>query len=51
MGLAMAADLVVEYAAGCTFGLLIFQALFRKAMRGGSYLAAVRATMLPSGCR
>jgi len=47
LGFAMGADLVVEYAAGFTFGLLIFQALFRKAMRGGSYLTAVRATILP----
>lgn len=40
-------DLVVEYAAGFAFGLLIFQALFMKAMRGGSYAAAVRGTVLP----
>ncbi len=40
-------DLIIEYAAGFTFGLLIFQALFMKAMKGGSYLAAVRATVLP----
>lgn len=40
-------DLIVEYVAGFTFGLLIFQALFMKAMKGGSYLAAVRATVLP----
>ena len=43
----MGVDLVVEYAAGFAFGLLIFQALFMKAMKGGSYLAAVRATVLP----
>lgn len=30
-------DLLVEYAAGVTFGLLIFQALFMKDMMGGSY--------------
>ncbi|NJD29923.1 MAG: DUF4396 domain-containing protein [Chloroflexi bacterium] len=47
IGFPMGVDLVFEYAAGFTFGLLIFQALFRKAMRGGSYLAAVRATVLP----
>ncbi len=40
-------DLVIEYAAGFAFGLLIFQALFMKAMKGGSYTAAVRATVLP----
>lgn len=43
----MGVDLVIEYAAGFAFGLLIFQALFMKAMKGGSYLAAVRATVLP----
>ncbi len=47
LGFPMGIDLVFEYAAGFTFGLLIFQALFRKAMRGGSYLGAVRATALP----
>lgn len=47
IGFPMGVDLVFEYAAGFTFGLLIFQALFRKAMRGGSYLAAVRETVLP----
>lgn len=43
----MGVDLVVEYLAGFAFGLLIFQALFMKAMKGGSYLAAVRATVPP----
>lgn len=43
----MGADLVVEYVAGFAFGLLIFQALFMRAMKGGSYLAAVRGTILP----
>jgi len=47
IGFPMAVDLVFEYAAGFTFGLLIFQALFGKAMRGGSYVAAVRETVLP----
>ncbi len=40
-------DIVIEYAAGFTFGLLIFQALFMKGMMGGSYLQAVRRTVLP----
>jgi hypothetical protein len=43
----MGVDLAVEYVAGFAFGLLIFQALFMRAMRGGSYLAAVRGTVLP----
>lgn len=47
LALPMGIDLVVEYAAGFAFGLLIFQALFMKAMKGGSYLAAVRSTVLP----
>ncbi|MEP7378096.1 MAG: DUF4396 domain-containing protein [Chloroflexota bacterium] len=47
LALPMGVDLVVEYVAGFVFGLLIFQALFMKAMRGGSYLAAVRGTVLP----
>ena len=47
IGFTMGVDLVFEYAAGFAFGLLIFQAIFRKAMRGGSYLAAVQATILP----
>jgi hypothetical protein len=47
LGLPMAVDLVIEYAAGFGFGLLIFQALFMRDMMGGSYLAAVRLTVLP----
>lgn len=42
-----ALDLVLEYAMGFTFGLMIFQALFTKIMSGGSYGAAVRKTVLP----
>jgi hypothetical protein len=45
--LPLGVDLVVEYSAGFAFGLLVFQALFMKAMKGGSYLAAIRATVLP----
>jgi hypothetical protein len=40
-------DLVLEYAAGFAFGLFIFQALFMKVMMGGSYVRAVRRTLLP----
>ena len=47
LGLPMAIDFVVEYAAGFAFGLLIFQSLFMKDMMGGSYLAALRQTLLP----
>ncbi|MEO7028158.1 MAG: DUF4396 domain-containing protein [Acidobacteriaceae bacterium] len=46
LGLPMGLDLVVEYAAGFTFGLLIFQALFMKDVLGGSYVHAVRKTWL-----
>lgn len=47
LGLPMAIDFVIEYAAGFAFGLFIFQALFMKDMMGGSYRAAVRHTLLP----
>ena len=47
LGLPMRIDLVVEYAAGFAFGLLIFQSLFMKEMMGGSYLDNVRRTFLP----
>jgi len=47
LGLPMWIDLIVEYAAGFAFGLLIFQALFMKDMMGGSYLKAVRQTLYP----
>lgn len=40
-------DSIVEYIAGFVFGLFIFQALFMKDMLGGSYIGAVRATVLP----
>jgi len=40
-------DSIVEYIAGFAFGLFIFQALFMNDMLGGSYLGAVRATVLP----
>lgn len=47
LGLPMWIDLLVEYAAGFGFGLLIFQALFMKNMMGGSYLGALRMSFLP----
>lgn len=47
LGLPMGVDLVVEYIAGFTFGLLIFQSLFMKAMMGGSYFDNVRRTFVP----
>ncbi len=47
LGLPMGIDLMVEYSFGFAFGLLIFQSLFMKDMMGGSYLQAVRHSLLP----
>ncbi len=47
LGLPMGLDLVAEYIAGFTFGLLVFQALFMKDMLGGDYATAVRRTIVP----
>ena len=47
LGLPMWADLLVEYAAGFLFGLLIFQALFMRAIMGGSYGENVKRSFLP----
>jgi len=47
LGFPMWLETVSEYAFGFAFGLLIFQALFMKDMLGGSYLGAVRKTILP----
>ena len=47
LGLPMWVDMAVEYLAGFGFGLLVFQALFMKDMMGGSYLGALRRTLLP----
>ena len=47
LGLPMWADLIVEYVAGFLFGLLIFQALFMRAVMGGSYGDNVRRSFLP----
>ena len=40
-------DVIVEYAFGFGFGLLIFQALFMRDMAGGSYWGALRASFMP----
>lgn len=47
IGFPMWLDLIVEYAAGFGFGLLIFQALFMKDMMGGSYGAALWMSFMP----
>lgn len=47
LGLPMWVDLIVEYIAGFTFGLFIFQALFMKSMLGGTYWENVRRSFLP----
>jgi len=47
LGLPMWLDLIIEYVAGFAFGLLIFQSLFMKDMMGGSYIQAVRHSLLP----
>lgn len=47
LGLPMWIDLIIEYITGFAFGLLIFQSLFMKDMMGGSYLKAVRHSLLP----
>jgi hypothetical protein len=47
LGYAMWIDSIVEYVAGFSFGLLIFQSLFMKDMLGLSYLGAIRATFVP----
>src|SRR5262249_28068208 len=47
LGLPMWIDLIVEYLAGFAFGLFIFQALFMRAVMGGSYLQNVRRSFIP----
>jgi hypothetical protein len=47
IGFPMWLDLVVEYAFGFAFGLLIFQALFMKDMMGGSYRRALADSLIP----
>lgn len=45
--LAMPIDLICEYLLGFGFGLFIFQTLFMRDMLGGSYLTALRRSVLP----
>jgi Domain of unknown function (DUF4396) len=45
-GLPMWGDTIVEYVIGFGFGLLVLQALFMRDMLGGSYIAAVKATVV-----
>src|SRR5882672_1161320 len=47
LGLPMWIDLIVEYVAGFSFGLFIFQSLFMKSMMGGSYWQNVRKMFMP----
>ena len=47
LGLPMWIDLIVEYIAGFSFGLFIFQSLFMQKMTGGTYWANVRKSFLP----
>jgi len=47
LGLPMWADLFIEYVAGFCFGLLIFQALFMRAVMGGTYAENVRRSFIP----
>jgi manganese oxidase len=47
LGLPMWVDLIVEYVAGFTFGLFVFQALFMKDMMSGSYRVALRSAFVP----
>lgn len=47
LGFQMWVDVLVEYAAGFLFGLLIFQSLFMRRMMGGSYGENVRRSFLP----
>lgn len=47
LGLPMWIDLIVEYLAGFSFGLFIFQSLFMKKMMGGSYWQNVKMSFMP----
>ena len=47
LGLRMWQDLVAEYLFGFAMGLLVFQSLFMRDMVGGSYVRALRASVLP----
>lgn len=47
LGMPMWLDLIIEYIAGFTVGLFIFQSLFMKNMMGGTYWENVRKSFLP----
>ena len=47
LGLPMWVDYIVEYVAGFSFGLFIFQALFMRGMMGGTYPENVRRSFTP----
>jgi hypothetical protein len=47
LGLPMWIDLIVEYIAGFSFGLFIFQSLFMKRTMGGTYWENVRKSFMP----
>jgi manganese oxidase len=47
LGLPMWIDLIVEYIAGFSFGLFIFQSLFMKKMMGGTYWENVHKSFMP----
>ncbi len=47
LGFPMWLDSISEYVFGFAFGLLIFQSLFMKDIMGGSYLQAVKRSLLP----
>ncbi|UDF33263.1 UNVERIFIED_ORG: multicopper oxidase domain-containing protein (plasmid) [Roseateles sp. XES5] len=47
LGLPMWIDIIIEYIAGFTLGLFVFQALFMKNMMGGSYWQNVKNSFVP----
>jgi hypothetical protein len=47
LGLAGPAEVIIEYALGFAFGWMIFQALFMRAMAGGSYARSLSSTFIP----
>jgi len=47
LGLPMWLDLLVEYVVGFSFGLFIFQSLFMRKMKGGTYWENVKRSFLP----
>lgn len=47
LGLPMWIDLIVEYLAGFSFGLFVFQSLFMKKTMGGTYWQNVKRSFMP----